>query len=329
MAVDGRVEAHQGTALESSGGFGYPCSFMRELRLLFWYLLFVFMGGAMLAPWVWKAAQACAHAWPAVERLARQPFHRYVNRCLLVLALAGLWPLFRAFALGGRTDHGWRGPWRRPILLGAMGGLASCLAILVAALVVGDTSLAKGVSPGWLAGRIASALGTGALVALMEEWLFRGMIHGALRRSLSFPRVAAITSALYALVHFFDRPPQPEVVGAFTGLWTLGRMMHGLTDVSALMPGLLNLFAVGWMLALARERTGSLALSMGIHGGWVLGIKLLGSLMDRNPGATPLMWGTAKVFDGWAASVVLAIPWLALHVATRQPPTPARRHARE
>lgn len=291
---------------------------MRELRLLLLYLGFVFVGGAMLAPWAWKAAQACAGALLPMERLVQQPFHRYVNRCILALALGGLWPLFRAFGLPRRTDHGWQGPWVRPLLRGASGGGAFCLAIFMGALLMGDATMAAGLSPGLVARRAAPALATAAGVALMEEWLFRGLIHGALRRSLSFPRVAAITSALYAVVHFLGRPPHPEVVGPFTGLWTLGRMMHGLLEASALIPGLLNLFAVGWMLALARERTGSIALSMGIHGGWVLGIKLLGSLVARDTGTSAALWGTAKVFDGWAAAVVLGVQWVALHLATRR-----------
>lgn len=298
---------------------------MRELRLLLLYLGFVFLGGALLAPWAWKAMQACAGAWPPLERLAQQPFHRYVNRCLLALALGGLWPLLRAFGLPARTGHGWQGPWGRPVLLGASGGWTSCFAIFMGALLVGDASMAAGLSPAVIARRAAPALATAAGVALMEEWLFRGLIHGALRRSLSFQQVATITSILYAVVHFFDRPPQPEVVGAFTGMWTLGRMLHGLSDASALMPGLLNLFAVGWMLALARERTGSIALSMGLHGGWVLGIKLLGSLVARDTGASTAVWGTAKVFDGWAATVVLAVQWAALHLATRETEPPARQ----
>ncbi|MFM8421927.1 MAG: lysostaphin resistance A-like protein [Verrucomicrobiota bacterium] len=298
---------------------------MRELRLLSLYLGFVFVGGALLAPWAWKSMQALAGAWPRLEGLAQQPFHRYVNRCLLALALVGLWPLLRSLGLHGKTRHGWHGPWCRPILLGTAGGLASCLIVVLAPMLVEDASVAVGLPPGWMARRAASALATAAGVAVLEEWLFRGLIHGALRRSLSFPQVASITSLLYAVVHFFDRPPQPEVVGVFTGLWTLGRMTHGLWEASSLMPGLLNLFAVGWMLALARERTGSLALSMGVHGGWVLGIKLLGPLVIKGTGTSAALWGTSKVFDGWASSAVLAVQLLAIHSATRTPSIPAQQ----
>jgi membrane protease YdiL (CAAX protease family) len=85
--------------------------------------------------------------------------------------------------------------------------------------------------------------------------------------------VAALTSALYSWVHFFERPPRPESVDAFTGIITLGQMLRGFTDVQSLIPGWLSLVLAGWMLALARERTGSLAFSIGLHAGWIFWLK--------------------------------------------------------
>jgi len=290
---------------------------MRELRLLVVYLAAVFMGGPLAAPWLWKAAQAAAASSSLFAALAHQPFHRYVNRCLLVFALAGLWPLHVAFGRHRRREHGWQGPWLRPLLVGSAIGSASLGCILLGSLTAGDATLAPNVTPLALLRRLASALGAAACVAVIEEWLFRGLIHAALRRSLPFAFAATVTSVLFGLVHFFDRPPQPEIVGPLSGLWTLGHMLHGFTDLTALVPGLLNLCFVGWMLALARERTGALALSIGIHAGWVLCIKLMGYLVVRHASEGTLLWGSAKVFDGWAASVVLASQLLVMHLVTR------------
>lgn len=292
---------------------------MRELRLLLVFLMAVFLGGALMAPWLWKLARiAAAHA-PAVEGLASQPFHRYVNRCLLVLGLAGLWPLYKAFGIPSPSVHGWSSPWKRPLAAGMLLGAAALPGILAVALLLGDASPNPSFEAGAAARRLASSLATAAVVALLEEWLFRGVIHGALRRSLPFATTAAVTSFLYALVHFFDRPPAPSTVDAFTGLWTLGQMLRGFTHVDALVPGLLNLFGVGWMLALARERSGGLALCMGIHAGWILPIKAQASFISMAPSASPLVWGSHKVFDGWAPSVALALQLVILHLLTRRP----------
>lgn len=286
------------------------------------YLLGVFLGGALVAPWLWMAAQAAAHAWPTLAPVAAQPFHRYVNRCLLALALLGLWPLWKALRLRSRNELGWAGPWQRPLILGSVLGAAALGLIVLAALAVGQALPNPEWQPLPFARRIASSLATAALVAALEETLFRGVVHSALRRSLPFAATAAVTAVLYALVHFFDRPPPPAHVGALSGLWTLGQMLRGLARLEALLPGLLNLLAVGWMLALARERSGSLVLPIGIHAGWILAIKTHTALVVLAPGANPALWGSHKIFDGWAASLVLAAQLVVVHAVVRRSPGP-------
>src|SRR5580704_10665968 len=67
---------------------------MRPILALAIYLVFVFIGGALLAPWLWLFAQHFAQPFP---KIAGAPFHRFIDRSLLILALGGLWPLLRAF----------------------------------------------------------------------------------------------------------------------------------------------------------------------------------------------------------------------------------------
>ena len=98
---------------------------MRVVRLLLIYLIVVFIGGALLAPWVWKGAQSLGAAFPAFAPVAAHPFHRYVNRCLIVLALVGALPLIRSFHLGSLHEMGWVQPWKRPVALGFALGFSS------------------------------------------------------------------------------------------------------------------------------------------------------------------------------------------------------------
>ncbi len=296
---------------------------MRPLRLLLLYVLAVFLGGALLAPWAWKGVQWAAAHGPVLQPLAQQPFHRFVNRCLLATALAGLWPLCRTLSPGPSQHHGWVGTWPRPLAIGAGMGIAALGSILLAAALSKAAVLHSVLDLAPVARRVLSSLATAAAVATVEEWLFRGIIHGALRRSLSFPVTATITSLLYALVHFFDRPPAPPDVNAATGLWTLGQMLRGFLDIHALVPGLLNLFVAGWTLALARERSGSLALPIGIHAGWVLTIKGQSAFVAFAASSSPTLWGSHKVFDGYAASLALAIQLLVVHRLARRPPMAA------
>ena len=76
---------------------------MRLLRALVIYIVVVFIGGALLAPWLYWLAQTGAHSFP---QIAGAPFHRFVDRSLLLLALAGLWPLLRALGATSWRETG-------------------------------------------------------------------------------------------------------------------------------------------------------------------------------------------------------------------------------
>lgn len=314
-----RAKVGNATLLEAFPDCLYRGPLMRALRFLLLYLAAVFLGAALLAPWLWKLAHAAAGIAPSLEGLARQPFHRYVNRCLLVLALVGLWPLNKAFGTQDPRDHGWNHPWSWPLAQGTLLGGAALASILLAALFRDAAAAHTHLALAPVVRRVFSSIATASIVAAIEEWLFRGIIHGALRRSLSFPATAAVTSLLYALVHFFDRPPAPTEVNAATGFWTLGEMLHGFLDTHLLVPGLVNLFIGGWTLALARERAGNLAFPIGIHAGWVLLIKSQSAFVTFAPDANTTFWGSHKIFDGYAASLALVLQLVVVHRLMRRP----------
>jgi uncharacterized protein len=296
--------------------------------LLSIYFSVVFLGGAMVAPWVWHAVQGLEPVLPALHPIADQPFHRYVNRCLLILALAGLWPLFRRSGIRSRAGIGWIGPWARPLIAGstlgllAMGGVAAIAISFGGRLWIPPTDFLL-----WLR-RIASAAGSAVVVACMEELLFRGFLHGLLRRSHGFLTSAAASSAVYAWVHFFERPPQAASVDAWTGITTLGQMLRGFTDLHSLLPGWLSLVVAGGLLALARERTGSLAFAIGLHAGWIFWLKVYGFATAAAPAANAWIWGSGRLFDGWVAfglMIVQAVVVAVLLQPNRCPTPPDSR----
>ena len=63
---------------------------MRPLRALVIYIAVVFVGSALLAPWLFWLGQTGAQTSP---KPANAPFHKYVDRPRLMLAPAGVWPL--------------------------------------------------------------------------------------------------------------------------------------------------------------------------------------------------------------------------------------------
>jgi uncharacterized protein len=274
-------------------------------RALVIYLAAVFLGAAAVAPWVWKLVQALAPG----SGLAGQPFHRYVNRCLLVLALAGLWPLLRAIGIRSCREIGL--PWRsvRPleIALGVLAGLGSLAIVAALALAFHARAWRTDHTAADMLRHFLNAGFTAIAVSLLEEILFRGAIFGAFRREGRFATAAAWSSGIYALVHFFQRPLPPETIGPLSGFVTLGQMCAGFVDWQALVPGFLNLALAGWLLAWSRERSGTLWFAIGLHAGWIFWLKSYGFFTRTLPLRDVWIWGSARLIDGWIALLALAL----------------------
>lgn len=264
---------------------------MRPARALWAYLLLIFLGGALIAPWVY-------HFVPGLERV---PFRRVVDRCLLILALLGLYPFLKALGFTSFAEIGWKRHPRmwsdlaRGLLIGTvLLATAACVSIVAGAAVFDSSRNAAR----W-AKQIPSAMMTGIVVALLEETLFRGAIFSALKRTWSEHGGLWVSSGLYAILHFFARPENPSTVEWNSGLVVLGRMLAGFADFQTVVPGFLSLTLLGIIFVRAYQQTEALYLSMGIHAGLVFWVKLFGFGTNIAPQANVWFWGTEKIYDGW------------------------------
>src|SRR5580658_9621520 len=99
----------------------------RPVRSLLIYFAVVFVGGALLAPWLYRLAHWAAGHWTALSGLAASPFHRFLDRSLLGLALLCLWPLLRGGGLKSWRELGFvrQDRFARQILRGFALGWAS------------------------------------------------------------------------------------------------------------------------------------------------------------------------------------------------------------
>lgn len=285
---------------------------MQPGRVLVVFALAVFVGGALLAPWLYALAQWGAGHFPALEPLARNPFHRFVNRAMLVLALAGIWPLMRTLGMRSWREIGWvspRGEFSR-LGWGFALGFAALALVAVLALLAGAWELNPQLEAIRFLRKLLSALVTAVVVAILEETFFRGAVMGALRRVHSAGTALLASSMIYALVHFFQRPESPATVRWYSGLQILLRMLHGFVDWQSLVPGFFVLTLAGLILGVAYLRTGNLYCSMGLHAGWIFWLKFCGVVAVVRPEADAWIWGSRKMIDGWLALAVLACLFL-------------------
>jgi hypothetical protein len=278
---------------------------MRPLRALVIYIAVVFIGGALLTPWLWHLAQLFAASFP---RIANAPFHRFLDRSFLIFALAGLWPVLRSLGAASWRDIGVVLPYgqSKKLLGGLLLGFFSLAAVAGIAVGLGGRGMVQDLPVHKVVEIILGAIGTAAVVATLEEILFRGGIFGGLRRVLYWPFALLISSVIYALVHFLQTAESGAPIGWSSGLALLPRMLGGFADFHALVPGFFSLTLAGVLLGLAYQRTGNLYFSIGLHAGWIFCLKIYGQLTVQVPQTATWFWGTGKMTDGWLAFFALA-----------------------
>ena len=278
---------------------------MRPFRTLLIYTLAVFLGGALLAPWVYRLTQALVPG----SHAAQTPFHRHMDRCFLALALVGIWPLLRGL---GATSS-WReiglvklsGQGRR-LFDGFVLGFGSLACVAIVALAAHGRVFNQNLTAARLGGKLAGAAGSAVVVSVLEELLFRGAIFGALRKIWDWRAALLVSSMIYAIVHFLGTPELQGPVTWSSGLELLPRKLEGFVNLEVVVPGFFNLTLAGILLGLAYQRTGNLYFSMGLHAGWIFWLKSYGAFTHSAEDASAWFWGTSKLIDGWLALFVLA-----------------------
>jgi membrane protease YdiL (CAAX protease family) len=289
---------------------------MRRTWTLLVFILAVFVLGALISPWIYWAAQDLARGVLALRSLADHPFPRFVSRTLLVLAIIGLWPLLRTL---GKLS--WRELGFVPISesganisRGFIIGFVTLGALLLIAFACGARIWRGEFDSAKLISAAALSFASAAMVAPLEELIFRGALFGSMRtRGRWLPALSA-SSVVFALVHFIHTPRATEAVIWTSGFEVLGAMFAGINSATGIAQ-FLNVSICGALLAWAYQRTRTLYFSIGLHAGWIFWLKLGNALTVTTAAAQQSFWGTRKVIDGWAATVLLlsvatAFPWL-------------------
>ena len=279
---------------------------MKDAARLLVYLLATVVVGALLAPWLFWAAQSlAAHGW--LTFLAQYDFETFFHRALLVAALILLWPLVRSLEIRNRSDlqlarnaHGWRDLFAGFILSAIP--LLCCGAILLASPIF---SLRGTIN--WIG--FAKVIPTSVAVPLIEELFFRGLVLGVLLKTGRRYMSIFITSAFYSIVHFLKAPKETsDHVTWFSGFNSIAHAFIQFADPLLVAAGFTTLFLIGWILAEARLQTRSLWLPIGLHAGWIFASGAFNKIALRQLIALP--WLGKNLLVGILPLGVACLTWL-------------------
>ena len=263
-------------------------------------LLGAMLVAAVLSPWV---------QW-MLSPLQVFPLHRVFSRLTMLGVLAGTLWLLRRQDLARREVLGYDLPWpafARRLLLGLAAGLLLMTAALAPLFLLGVRE--------WNPARTAQlpllllkGLGSGLLVALIEETFFRGAMQGALLRQNARRLALFAVPAFYAAVHFLGRASSvpADEVNATSGFTALSGFFSLYAHPLLLLDAFLALYFVGLLLALLRQRMGDIACCIGLHAGFVAMIAVFRKL--SLPGASDWSFLVGR-FDGLLGT------WIALLAA--------------
>jgi membrane protease YdiL (CAAX protease family) len=286
---------------------------LKDAAKLLAYLAATLLFGALLAPPLYWAVEAAnARGW--LTFLAQFDFEKFFHRALLIGALVFLWPLIRSLDVRSWRDLGLRPNPNRWRDAGVGFGVAAvplfCFGALL--LLVGVYSVRSTVAPIALLERTGAAL----VVPFLEEPLFRGLILGVSLRAATPLIATLVTSAFFSIVHFLKAPDETTTqVTWSSGFVSIANSFHQFHEPMLVLAGFTTLFLLGWILADARIRTGSLWLPIGLHSGWIFASAIFNKLARREFEALP--WVGRNLLIGIAPLCVALISWAVLRTWLR------------
>ncbi len=261
-----------------------------SLGKIFLYLAAVVLAGALAAPQAWELIHRLSPDLFGgfLGKIQGMPFNRYLSRSIQIAAIVLLIPLLRSLRIRSLRSFSLV-PNPRPFRdlgIGMAAGLL-CIALMIPFFLrFGACTLAPDWEPAFLHAlpRVAA---TAVAVALLEEFLFRGVLLGLLRQVM-VPSVAVFLAAIpFALLHFFNLPrgggSEDASVSWWSGLHSLSQAVTSLPPWSLLLWGLCTLFLAGLLLGWLTVRTGSLHAAIGLHGVWILGQQLFNKVSVFQP----------------------------------------------
>lgn len=262
------------------------------------YLMATALLGALLAPALfftgkWLVGQGWLEGGPLDAlnaALERSKFSRYFNRAMLVAAVLMIYPTVRWVRAGmkdagrPRIDVGLKSNPERWKQLG-LGFAIALLPLLLMGwgYVLGGYYRPRGGEDYEWSRVLVNALSAALGAAVIEELFFRWALLGLVLRTTRPFRALLFVTFIYTLVHFLKPPPELQMppVTWSSGFWMVGQIFAQFGNPIFIMAEFATLFVVGWILGFVRLKTSSLWMGIGLHAGWIFGIKVFSPLTRK------------------------------------------------
>ena len=270
--------------------------------------------GALAAPPVFWIGQSLAASGTS-DWLSGFPFHRVLSRCLQVSLIVLLWPALRWIGLCRPSELGLQRntlAWR-DLLAGFIAAVCSVGLLLVVLVVCGFSVLRA--DPNLLA--LGRVFGTAAVVSVVEEAVFRGVILGVCLWGLRANAAILVSTLVFVVMHFVKPAKTALAAGQISWLTGLGETLNfaaGLPSAAVLFFGAASLFLAGWILGRATIDTASLWLAIGLHAGWIFGVQTTNIFFKSSvpEASTHLPWVGPSLVSGAVPTGLLPLAGLAL-----------------
>lgn len=296
---------------------------MKSYQRIFLFLLLVLLLTSIVSPWAaifWNSIIAARPEWREYSPSFAHIFGRLfmILGALLFFLCRPLLKIQSVSQLGLKPSR----PWHCDFARGALIAVASVITVAFLMSVLDVFTPFFRLSISVALERSAKALLTALTVGVLEEIFFRGVIFKGLLDDCRLAAAFVFSSLFYAAIHFIK--PAEEIslssLDAWAGLRYLVAAFQLFLAPASLFPGLFGLFLIGLVLSYAFFRTGSLYLSMGLHAGWVFGLKTIRVYGDYRREDLGWLFGSSepKLVSGVAVWIVILAVGLIIHWITRK-----------
>jgi len=296
---------------------------MKSYQRILVFLLLVLLLTIFLSPWaaaLWNLVIEARPEWQGY----RYPFSNIFGRLFMILGVILFFPCRSLLKIQSWGQLGLK-PLRQgypDLMRGALIALASFVTIVFFMSLVDVFIPFFRLSVPTALERSLKALLTALTVGLLEEIFFRGVIFKGLLEDWKPSAAFAVSSLFYAGIHFLKPADDTPLAGVdpWAGMRYFAGSLQPFLDPMPLLPGLLGLFLIGLVLSYAFSRTGVLYLSMGLHAGWVFGLKSVRVYGDFRREDLGWLFGSSdpKLVSGVAGWIAIVAVGLIIHRITRK-----------